>query len=379
MKIRIAKFGRTSLEKPLSGILSRYIMRRVIMALSLTFLIVFSVTVLVDFVEGSRNYADNENMSSIDVVSLTLLKAPKLIEETIPFIVLFGVMGALSRLNKTHEIIIMRSIGLSVWKILRPMIYVTASLGVIWTLLFNPTASRLLSQHDSVRESFSSRPQTQDKTIWLREGNDKFQTFIRAERINKLSRTLYDVTFYQLSLNSSSRTAFSRRYDAKTANLTPQNYWQLENVIENVSGQIKQEHAIMSLPTTLRPEQLISNDDKGQPPAFWSLPSAIERQRSSGFSTLALRLQFHRLLALPILLIAMTLIAATVSMTLSRSGGTLRMMILGVISGFAVYFGNSILHTFGEMGTIPITLSVWFTPLFIIVLSLAYLSRVEDG
>jgi lipopolysaccharide export system permease protein len=354
-------------------------MQRIIMALAITFLIVFSITVLVDFVEGSRNYGENENMSAIDVVSLTLLKVPKLIEDTIPFIVLFGVMGALNGLNKSHELVMMRSIGLSAWKILRPMLYVTTSLGVLWALLFNPTASRLIAQHDSLRESFNPNPKPQNQTIWLREGNDRSQTIIRADRIHLPSQALYEATFYQLSLDSSSRTAFSRRYDADIAKLTSQNSWLLENVVENIPGQLKKEYDTLSLPTSIRQDQLLSKDDNSQPPAFWSLPNAIKVQDTSGFSTLSLRMQFHKLLALPILLIAMTLIAAAVSMNLSRSGGTLRLLIAGAVIGFTVYFGNSVMHTFGEAGTLPVILSAWFTPLFIIALSLIYLSKTEDG
>ena len=379
MKIRASIFGSSGHRTPSEGILSRYIMQRIIMALAITFLIVFSITVLVDFVEGSRNYGENENMSAIDVVSLTLLKVPKLIEDTIPFIVLFGVMGALNGLNKSHELVMMRSIGLSAWKILRPMLYVTTSLGVLWALLFNPTASRLIAQHDSLRESFNPNPKPQNQTIWLREGNDRSQTIIRADRIHLPSQALYEATFYQLSLDSSSRTAFSRRYDADIAKLTSQNSWLLENVVENIPGQLKKEYDTLSLPTSIRQDQLLSKDDNSQPPAFWSLPNAIKVQDTSGFSTLSLRMQFHKLLALPILLIAMTLIAAAVSMNLSRSGGTLRLLIAGAVIGFTVYFGNSVMHTFGEAGTLPVILSAWFTPLFIIALSLIYLSKTEDG
>lgn len=365
------------------AILSRYIMRRIIAALLMTFLNVISITVLVDFVEGNRNYADNENMNAVDVAVLTLLKAPKLIEETIPFIVLFGVMGALNGLNKHHELVVMRSIGLSAWRFLKPIIFVTSSVGVMWALLFNPAASRLTAEHQRLKESFNTKTQTTapltGKTIWLREGNEISQTVIRATRANPQTLTLYDVTFYQLSLETASRTAFSRRYDAKTATLEPQNYWQLKEVIENAPEELKKEHDALSLPTLMSSEQFETIGEKAVTPAFWSLPQEIKNQKDAGFSTLALRMQFHKLLALPVLLIAMTFIAACVTMNLSRSGGTLRLLVLGSVFGFAVYFGNSVMHTFGEAGTLPVILSAWFTPLLIIFLGISYLSKIEDG
>lgn len=362
-------------------------MRRMIVALLITFLIVISITVLVDFVEGNRNYADNENMSAIDVALLTLLKAPNLIEETIPFIVLFGVMGALNGLNKHHELVVMRSIGLSAWRFLKPIIFVTSGVGVMWALLFNPAASRLISQHDSLRESFNSpaqmKVQTNDqnayKTVWLREGNEIEQTVIKAERVDAKSQTLYNVTFYKLSLESANRTAFSRRYDAKKAVLIAKNHWQLNDVIENAPRELTKTHTTLSLPTLMSSVQFETIGEIAISPAFWSLPQAIKKRTDAGFSTLSLRMEFHKLLALPVLLIAMTLIAACVTMNLSRSGGTLRLLVLGSVFGFAVYFGNSVMHTFGEAGTLPVILSAWFTPLLIILSGISYLTRIEDG
>ena len=63
--------------------------------MSIAFLIVTSIIMLVDFVEGSRNIGPDDNISAGLLLLLTLLKAPTLIEQTIPFVVLFGIMMTL--------------------------------------------------------------------------------------------------------------------------------------------------------------------------------------------------------------------------------------------------------------------------------------------
>jgi len=60
---------------------------------------------LVDFVEGTRNIGADEDISSVTVFIMTVLKAPKLIEQTIPFVVLFGVMGTLYSLNRRTRLL----------------------------------------------------------------------------------------------------------------------------------------------------------------------------------------------------------------------------------------------------------------------------------
>ena len=90
-------------------------------------------------------------------------------------------------------------------------------------------------------------------------------------------------------------------------------------------------------------------------------------------------MQFNRLLALPVMLIAMTFIAAGVSMHLTREGGTLRLLIIGASVGFAVYFADSVISAFGEVSALPVMLASWSMPLFVLMAGVSYLSKIEDG
>jgi lipopolysaccharide export system permease protein len=90
-------------------------------------------------------------------------------------------------------------------------------------------------------------------------------------------------------------------------------------------------------------------------------------------------MQLNKLLALPIMLIAMTVIAAGVSMHLTREGGTLRLLIIGGVLGFGVYFADNVVSAFGEASALPIILAAWTIPLFVLFSGLSYLARIEDG
>ncbi len=359
--------------------LSRYIAGRIIRSLLLAFMIVTAIIMLVDFVEGSRNLGSDSNISSIQLLLLTLLKAPTLIEQTIPFVVLFGVMGALYNLNRRSELIVMRASGVSAWRFLRPVIWVTALLGVGWSLLLNPMASRLMAQHDSLREGIGAQAQTLDNEIWLREGNEIAQTVIRAEGFDLTQNTLIKATFYQLDLDADGRTVFSRRFDSEKARLVSQGYWELTTVTENAPGTIKRKLDTVSLPTQITREQLEDAGEIETAPPFWSLPAAIKENEQAGFSALSLRMQLNKLLALPIMLIAMTFIAAGVSMHLTREGGTFRLLISGAALGFAVYFADSVVTAFGEVAVVPVTLAAWTVPIFVLLAGISYLAKVEDG
>lgn len=361
--------------------LTRYIAWRIFKGVLMAFVIVTSIIMLVDFVEASRNVGADENLSSLTLLILTALKAPQLIEETIPFVVLFGVMGALYSLNRRSELTVLRASGLSAWRFLRPALAVTATIGVFWSLALNPLASGAMALHgrimaDNTIQAPSAR---QNSEVWLREGTEYEQTVIYAASSDMYERTLYDVTFSVFEADTDGELVFIRRFDAKKAVLLQSGYWQLEQVYENTSDAEMTFNQAISWPTKISIEQLQDHKKKSNFPPFWELPAEIKKLSQAGFSSVSLRMQLNKLLALPLTLMAMTIIAAGVSMQLTRQGGTLRLMLTGGVLGFAVYFTESIIRAFGEAGSISIPLAVWAIPFFVLFCGLAYLSRIEDG
>lgn len=392
-------------------LLTRYIAWRVFMGIMLAFLIVTSIILLVDFVEATRNIGDDGVFSLAEIGGLTLLKIPQLIEETIPFVVLFGVMGALYSLNKRSELVVLRASGLSAWRFLRPAVFVSGLIGLIWALVFNPLAAKSMARYQTILGTAAlniqknSTPESklalsrafQPIDIWLREGSQNGQVVIHGTLLEPSSPMLHDVTFYyyetarqtlpsqtalegtEITADITGETQFSRRIDARSAVLSPAGYWTLRGVISNThEGRIDRDFS-RSLPTKLGLQDLHDQSRSQLKTAFWNLPSEISQAEAAGFSTVGLRLQWHKLLALPLTLIALTVIAAAVSMGNIRSGGALRMMMMGGIIGFGIYFSNTLINAFGQAQTLPVIVATWSVPVLAFCLGLSFLSRLEDG
>ena len=358
-----------------------YVAGRVAVALLIAFLVVTGIIMLVDFVEANRDLDAGIEVSSLQLLALTALKTPSLIEQTIPFVVLFGMLGAINGMNRRSELIVMRASGQSAWSIIRPALWLAAGLGVFWATVLNPLAARLYDTfEDRSAEWLGEGPRLFDTDIWLREGRDDAQIVIRASGLDLDTRTLRDVTVLTLQIDpADGRSTFARRFDAATAQLVTQGYWQLTDVVENAPREDTQRHAAISLPTTIDARQLAEQADGERRSAFWSMPRTIRENEAAGFAARDLRLQFNRLLSLPVMLIAMTFIAAGVSMSLAREGGTLRLLITGAALGFGVFFADSMVSAFGEVAVIPTYIAAWGVPLIVLMLGISHLARIEDG
>ncbi|MEE9347417.1 MAG: LptF/LptG family permease [Robiginitomaculum sp.] len=367
--------------------LNLYIAKQFLLGILTAFVVITGVIILVDFVEISRS---EDGVSFATAFVLTALKAPKLIEETIPFVVLFGVMSALFKLNRRSELIIMRAAGLSAWRFLMPGLIVAGLIGVLWASVLNPLAVKSNAKFESkltaigktlpAQKTGEATGQETLRNIWLAEGGATGQTKIYAKRADLTERTLHDAVFYLFRYDADKVAEFTNRFDAKTAMLSDEGYWVLTDVVDTpADGGKALPYESSTLPTNITGDDLREATNSRPDPSFWGLVPEIKRLSEAGFSATPLIMKFHKLLALPLTLIAMAVIAACASMQLTRLGGALRLMVTGAALGFGVYFANNMVNAFGETGSLPAILAAWAVPAFVLLAGLARLTALEDG
>ena len=221
----------------MSSTLNLYVAKQVFLGILTAFCVITGIIILIDFVELSRTIDQGKGVSFFDLAGLTLLKAPSLLEEILPFAVLFGAMSALSKLNRRSELVIMRAAGLSAWKFLTPAMIVSAMIGVIWITALNPLAAKGTQMFDATKSRLTSSASLissdNDLTnIWLAEGAVSGQTKIYARRGDINSNELYDVTFYLFRYDANKTPEFTNRFDAKQALLSDKGFWVLTDVID---------------------------------------------------------------------------------------------------------------------------------------------------
>ena len=90
-------------------------------------------------------------------------------------------------------------------------------------------------------------------------------------------------------------------------------------------------------------------------------------------------MQFHYLLALPPLLVAMTIIAATVSLRFTRLGISVPLILSGIVAGFLLYVVSVLVKAFGSSGIVPPVVAAWFPVLVAMFFGVTFLLYREDG
>ncbi len=128
----------------LSPTLSFYIVRQFLLSFAILFALFLLLIVLIDAVELLRRTASRPDITFSMVVEMAFLKLPHMGQQAFPFAVLFGGMAAFWRLTRTHELVITRAAGVSVWQFLFPVIALAFMLGVLQVTVLNHLASTTL-------------------------------------------------------------------------------------------------------------------------------------------------------------------------------------------------------------------------------------------
>ncbi len=90
-------------------------------------------------------------------------------------------------------------------------------------------------------------------------------------------------------------------------------------------------------------------------------------------------MQHALLMARPALLIAMVVLAATVSLRSFRSGGIQTMVLMGLVGGIGLFLLAEVSRQIGASGLISPMLAVWVPIGVSLLVSLTVLLHQEDG
>lgn len=362
----------------LSPTLSIYIARQFLIWFGAVFLGLIGFSFVLNVVELMRRAASKSDATFGVVLEMSFMKLPHMAEQLLSFAILFGGMLVFARMTRSRELVVARAAGVSVWDFMLPAIALAFLIGAINVTIFSPIASVTTSRYEWLESNYlrgqSSLLAVSSTGLWLRQGDEKAQSVVHAQRMLPDSMEMQDVIIFQFE--GSDR--FVGRIDAAQGVLA-EGYWELKEAWLTAPDTPPRFEPNYLVKTNLTREDVQDSFAAPETMSFWDLPAFIDILEQAGFSALQHRLYFHSMVASPILLCAMVLIAATFTLRLTRRGGTALLVAGGVAVGFILYFMTDVVLALGRSASIPVELAAWAPAGISILLGLALLFHLEDG
>ncbi len=363
--------------------LSLYVLRRFFVSFLTVFLLISLLYGLLDMIEVVRRF-DQSQMTIWTVFAMTALRTVEGVYNFLPFVVLLSTLALFMSLARRSELVVVRSAGRSVMRLLLAPVAGAALLGLLMVTTFNPIVAIAKVEYERLSQKYlqgsASVLSVSSDGLWLRQGSDAESAVIRAQGALLDGTVLQDVSFFGFDRNGIP----IYRIEAETAALHPGEWridtyrkWDFDD--QQALSPHPETGDRMTLASPLTLDQI--RDGLGTPASisFWSLPGFIDRLEQAGFSARRHAVWYQSELARPILLVASMLIGAMLVMRHTRAGGNGMLVVATLLIGFGFFFLRNFAILLGENGQLPIALAVWAVPSAAILMSIAVILHLEDG
>lgn len=359
----------------LASTLSRYFFKRYIGSFLSYCLAILVIILLVDFNESGRRLSAAAEYTLASGLLISALRVPTIFQAVIPFVVLIASIATLLQLNRKYELVVTRAAGVSAWQFLAPFVVANLLIGAVSVAGLNTIAASAMRFAETiiVERNLGSRTSS-DNAPWLRQRTEQGDTVVGARASSDGGTRLSGATFILFDRESK----IKERLEAESAVLGD-GEWVLTNVRRIRGSTPVEQLSTISVPTTLKAEFVGESLASPETVPFFELRDKIAIAKSFGLPATSYEVQFHRLVAQPALLAAMTLIAAIVSLKFVRFGQSLAVILGGILAGFVLYVVSELIQAFANAGTVSPVVAAWIPVVVASALGTTVLLHKEDG
>ena len=326
--------------------------------LFLTFLGFTLVILIFDILELSR-ITSKYSLKFTLVLKLALMKNYSSLSQTIPMITLISSLIYYNSKNKNNELIAAKSIGISNFYIILPVVSVVLVFGIINITAINPIGTMLLKKYQNYEANKFKKEKSlisiSKSGIWLKSKFKNQNLIINSLRVSQISNTMNDVKIFFINNNGElEKQIFAKLVVFKNQNIIIKD----ATVIDKNFKILKKRNII--LPIKISISQILENFTTIDTISFFQLLNFIKVTKESGLSINKYLLFFIKELLSPIYIISMSLISFFFSNQVKNRKKLDLTFLKGLTVGFIIYFITNFIHALGASANISIFLAALF-------------------
>jgi LPS export ABC transporter permease LptG len=291
---------------------------------------------------------------------------PDMLYQLAPLAVLISVLATFGALNRNSEIIAMKATGISLYRLVIPIVSIAAILSVSLFLFDQYYLPQANQKQAALRDIIKGRP---PRTFLHPE-----QTWIFGQPRPGEPARIFHYQFFDPYLNEfanlsifefdPSTFALSRRifasrvsWDPATGSWLFRDGWRRD--IEGVNVKDYREFSQTSFSEIHEDPGYFTKEEKqAQEMNFGQLNRYIDDLRQSGFDTMRLRVQLWHKLAYPLIAVVMALLAIPFALSMGRRG-SLTGIAVAIAVALTYFVVDGLFGAMGNVNYLPAALAAW--------------------
>lgn len=334
-------------------IIYRYILSEILKYALLVLVTVVAIYLVVDFLEKIDNVIEAGQPATLTLV-YEMYKIPFILARIAPLAVLLSVLITFGMMAKNNEITALRSCGISVYALLKPVLAVGLGASVL-LFIFSETAvpisaaeaNRIWTEKVRKRSLVVSR----EKNIWIKENRriNHIRYYNKTERaIFGVTLCWFDEAFHLARRVDAARGLFygsgSGPVDASGSGTGE---WRLFNLMEQNLNPETGEYDIRFADSErfslgFSPDSLETVVKTAGEMSFSELRDYVRRVEGEGYDATRYRVDLHAKVAFPFVCLILAIVALGITARGKLRGG----VAVGIAYGIGVAFAYWVFHSF---------------------------------
>lgn len=337
-------------------ILDRYVLREFLVYLALGLIGILTIFTVVDIFEKIDVFLDHHAALGL-IARFYLYRMPEWLVQLLPIALLLATFLALGQLNKFGELTAMRTAGLSLVRLLAPVLAISMG-AVIFTLLLNefvtPGANRRrdVVYEQKIQGLHPEMVTERADVTYLGEGGRIWVMRLYLVREQRM---------HEVSLQEFSHGALTRRIDAAEASWDGRRWLFTTGVMRTFPNGLEHAEVFERLAVNglaERPEDFAKEALRPEEMNFLQLRAYVDKLRASGARVANYLVDLHLKLAFPLINLIVVLIGASIATRLRMQSAALGFG-LSVVISFLFYAFIRTGQAAGHSGALPPYIAAW--------------------
>jgi len=336
--------------------------------------IFFSLIIILGILE-EISFFKNSNTSYFYPYFLTLLNSPITLFEIFPFILLLTTQFLLYDLFKNDELILLKINGLSNFKVIKILFFLSLLIGIFNVIIYYNFASKLKFHYSNIKNNHSNDNKylamVTENGIWIKDEINGKILITKSSSIN--GNFLNDVVINEFSDKFDlKRTIKSDRVDIS------ETIWKISQPSITIDNNLQISKDEILFFTNFNSKKINSFFSNISTLDIKKLFNLIEDYKKIGYSTNEIQLHLLKLFSMPIFYGILTILSAIIMFNINTERPLIFHIVLGISSAVIIYYINFIFNSLASSDLIPIYLSIVFPMLILTIFIIIGLIDIND-
>ena len=297
-------------------------------------------------------------------VLLTFLNTPSILFEIFPFIFLIVSQLFFIKFKENEELNLLKITGVDNFSLIRLLIYLSLTMGIIITVLFYTFSSNLKHNYLLIKNKFTDDNKylaaINDNGLWIKDEYEDNVYVINADEFEE--NKLKNITINQLD----------KKFNLKSIIISEQadienNEWKLKKVRIFFDNGKKEILESLKINTNFNREKLNSIFSNLTSLNLVQLINLSEDYNKLGLSSIEIKSHMYKLFSFPIFISIMSTIGSILVLSFNFKRSKFINISLGILSSVTIYYINYFFNLLGITEKTSILLSIC-SPLIILIL-----------